>query len=137
MGIKALCSDLFYEILETVIPNRTKRLIMISSLCPVVAKKDLNDEYLALLNTQLSLCREEDALKLPLTMSQSIWSKVPIEDEEIEKNPGQVAQRIVTNVPEWLKYDKDTVILDEIQSLLRFNSYYHNQHDVEEALRRL
>ena len=135
MGIKALCSDLFYEVLEAIIPNRTKRLIVISSLCPIVAKEELNDEYLALLNTQLSLCREEDALKLPITMSQSIWSKVPVEAEELEKDPAQVARRIVTNVPEWLKYDKDNVILDEVQDLLRFNSYYHNQQYVEDALR--
>ena len=136
MGIKALCKDLFYEVLETIIPNRTKRLIMISSLCPVVAKEELNDEYLTLLNTQLSLCREEEALKFPITISNSIWNNVPIKFEDLEKNPTQVAQNILSNAPEWLKYDNDTVILNEVRNLLTFSTYYHNQHIAEETLRR-
>ena len=109
---------------------------MISSLCPVVAKDELDDEYLALLNTQLSLCREEDALKLPITISNRIWDNVPIEVSDMEKNPTKVAQAILTNVPEWLKYDEDTVILNEVRNLLNFSTYYHNQHIIDETLTR-
>lgn len=129
MGIRSLCNDLCCEVLDAVIPNRTKRLIMLSSLCPVVADEgELTDEYMTLLNTQLSLCREEEALKLPLSMSHSIWKDLPDEVQAKGKDPEFLVYRIMAVLPEWLRYDKDNVILEELQSLLRFNSVFHNTH---------
>ena len=129
MGIRALCSELVCEVLETVIPSRTKRLILISSLCPVVTDKAyLTDEYLALLNTQLSLCREEEALKLPMVMSHSIWNDLPAEIQAESQDPSCLASRIMAKLPESLNYDKDNVILDELQSFLRFNTVFHTTH---------
>ncbi len=131
MGIRALCSDLFCEVLDNVLPNRTKRLIVISSLCPVVAEKsELTDEYLTLLNTQMSLCREEEALKLPFTMSHSIWKDLSAQEiQSKDQNPDQLAGRIMAKLPEWLKYDKEPVILNELQSFLRFNNVFHETHN--------
>lgn len=129
MGIRTLCSDLFCEALEAVIPSRTKRLIMISSLCPVLTNKDeLTDEYLALLNTQLSLCREEEALKLPMMMSHSIWNNLPDEVQAEDKDPVRQANRIMAKLPEWLRYDKDNVIFAELQSFLQFNTIFQETH---------
>ncbi len=80
-----------------------------------------------MLNTQLSLCREENALQLPLNMSQAIWKQFIDNESTLEnKDPTYLASRIITYVPEWLKYDKDAVILDEVQTLLHFNEVYKN-----------
>lgn len=133
MGLRTLCSDLCGEVLDAVIPNRTKRLIMLSSLCPVVAeKKDLTNEYIAMLNSQLSLSREEDALKLPMAMSRSIWNGLPDEVHVVNEDPNHVAYRIMAAIPNWLRYDNDNVILDELRNLLWFNSVYHRDHMVHE-----
>ncbi len=128
MSLNTLCRELFCEVLEAVVPNRTKRLIVISSLCPVVSDEpDVSTEYLTMLNTQLSLCREENALQLPLNMSQAIWKQFIDNESTLEnKDPTYLASRIITYVPEWLKYDKDAVILDEVQTLLHFNEVYKN-----------
>lgn len=127
-------SELFYEVLDAVVPNRTKRLIAITSLCPVITpKENLTGEYLTLLNAQLSLCREEDALKLPIAVSHSIWKKISDEIKLAGNDPDLAAVRIMAGLPEWLKYDKDNVILGEIQSVLRFNTLYSSMHQNEQA----
>ncbi len=79
-------------------------------------------------NTQLSLCREEDALKLPIAISSTIWDNLPADVYDLGQDPDNLASRIAARVPEWLKYDKDQVILSELQGFLKFNSVYHNSH---------
>lgn len=133
-GIRTCFSGMFCEVLEAVIPNRTKRLIVLSSLCPkLISRSDLTQEYLALLNTQLSLCREEEALKLPMAMSDQIWPINPVtieNDNNLSDSEYDIfARRILEKIPEWLRYDRDTVIASELSTLLRISVGYQHTHN--------
>lgn len=132
-AVKTFFKEALDEILESILPNRTKRLITIGSLCTkVIEKEELTEEYLALLNNQLSLCREEAAFKLPMVMADKIWNNLEIDPIKTEimmsSEIKPTANRILANLPEWLKYDSDEVMIQELSSLLRFNSIYHRTH---------
>jgi len=121
------------EILESILPSRTKRLLLIGSLCgKLVNKLKIDAEYLSLLNTQFSLCREEQALKFPLAVSDYIWREIPLEvttettagDDQMQA----LACKLLEGVPDWLRYDRDSYIMDDLFHLLKFNNIFIKNH---------
>lgn len=137
MSFREYCTGIVHEILDTVLPDRTKRLLLISSLSGRLLKKEnINDDYLALLNTQLSLCREEDAIRLPIAINEQIWPECPIDIVDTnmvsDKDITSLVKRIMEKIPEWLKYDRESIIEDELSQVLKLNSVFykeeHNQH---------
>lgn len=124
--------NFFCDILESVLPARTKRVITIISLCgKIINKLKIDKEYLSLLNTYMLLSREEDALKLPIYFSDTIWHHVPAKalvDEIDEEKIHKVALEIVESIPPWLRYARDIVIVNDVESLLKFNHAFKVTH---------
>lgn len=129
-GIKLFYSEMVNEILESILPDRTKRLLLIGSLCPKLMTKDkITHEYLVLLNTQLSLSREEDAIKVPIALSQRIWSFCPFTIKQQPMKDRELTiyvKRIVDSLPDWLRYDQDSVIVQELIAFFKFTYVFNN-----------
>jgi hypothetical protein len=109
------------------LPARMKRLMYLASLTAIAKGTKIPEEQMmSKLNTLLNLSTTGDAaLKLPIYISQLIWSNKEVFKNDIEvltKAPGQTesakesASRIIDATPTWFKYgDKQTVMHDILE----------------------
>lgn len=120
----------FQCLINKIIPDRTKRLVLLASLmAELVDLKSFNKETLQKLNAVMHLCTYIDAMKLPISLSNVIWhGKTSYElfnTKDIvhaDLNTAAIktlSESIVDKVPTWLRYGDTSTIVKDIQELLR------------------
>lgn len=113
--------------LERHLPNRTKRLIFITSLGARMKNTETFDNAtLHKLNQVMTLSSNESALKLPVQLSRAIWrgkSSYEIFNADVQETIKaarikEMAVRAIKAMPAWLRYDRDENIEKDVVQLL-------------------
>lgn len=113
------------------LPDRTKRLIFISSLIAnIKTDKEFDQKTLHKLNMVMQLASNESALKLPVQLSHAIWhgrdtfekynSAIPTDHKPEKTTIADINHRILEAMPPWLRYGDDAVIEKDL--CLLFNN---------------
>lgn len=124
--------------LGKILPNRTKRLIFVSSFIAHIQVCEHADRNLiAKINRLLHLSDDDFALFLPMQYHEKIWSKLNVEQLLHDKgfaisNFNQIAEieymspkvrtlceDIIKLMPEWLKYASNTQMRSDLIKLFK------------------
>ena len=113
----------FSYLIRLLIPTRTKRLVFLTSLVSqLVEKHNPTQETLHKLNALMNICTLEDSMRLPVTLSDAIWSnKTPVTLMVDIDSTKISASNIINKSPRWLKYGKNEDMVKDIETIL--NNY--------------
>lgn len=116
------------RVLFHVLPRRIKRLVFISSLSGKVSGVvEMDRETRLRLQTNFGLCKDPDAVALPLAYNNKIWANRPIENLVCpirlssplsEQELTRTARQIVVLMPCWLVYGQTKKIVEDVRELL-------------------
>jgi hypothetical protein len=117
------------RVLFHILPRRIKRMVLISSLAGKISgQKEMDLELRKRLQQKFGLCKDPDAVALPLALSEAIWGKRHINalldsletDHELtEQELTRLARQIVATMPCWLVYGKTMRIVEEVRTLIQ------------------
>lgn len=124
------------RVLFHLLPQRSKRLMFISSLAGKVAgKKTFDRETILRIQDQFSLTNiDPHAMELPVACANRIWGKRPVEDlvnletlnEKSDHDATRIARQIVAMMPCWMVYDNTFKIAKDVRELLaERNKLFH------------
>jgi hypothetical protein len=118
----------FSSLLEQLINGRTKRMIFLTSFqARLKDEPTFDNETLHKLNEAMALVSDTSAMKLPVHLSKAIWQGKTVydicgENVSVGKFSGEsikkVAQRVISAMPLWLRYDDKEVITKDVERLL-------------------
>ena len=118
----------FASILESQLPNRTKRLVFLASLTARLKATDkVDNEIFRKLNLAMELSKTDSALKSPYYLSRAIWhGKASYEilgRDQTVQTPEQtcikeLASKIISAMPTWLWYGERSEIAKDVEHLL-------------------
>lgn len=130
--LKGFCLKLIYKVLSW----RTRRMIFLSSLYGLamdIQKPDIS--HAKKLSKVLNIAREPSSVELPMSLKSVIWKNHLTEKLDRQGNILRVtdlnnpwlsledfdalATSIVKNMPEWLKYAKDSQIKYDIRCMVK------------------
>lgn len=123
------------RVLFHLLPRRTKRLLFLSSLSGKVidgAQAETNDETFERetrmkIQEAFNLCKDPNAIELPMALNRKIWGKRPIDelvcplyldDDESFIKATRIARQIVAIMPCWLVYGTTRAIIDDVRQLI-------------------
>lgn len=116
------------RVLFHILPRRIKRLIFISSLSGKVSGAiEMDRETRLRLQQSFGLCKDPDAVALPLAYNDKIWANRPIETlvcpvrlstPLTEQEITRTARQIVALMPCWLVYGQTMKIVEDVRELL-------------------
>ena len=116
-----------FNIIGKVLPNNTKRIVLLSTLAAnIVDIKYGDDEIIHKLNDLLLLCNDDNALKLPITLSKVIWkyddtgelSNIYYRYNNSTFIVKGIVTKIISKIPKWLMYDNTDIVKIDIEELL-------------------
>lgn len=117
--IKSLLSRVFTSVLTKVVPDHTKRLVMLSSLYARMCNKtSFDSNTISKLNKIMALGKRDNALQFPIQLSSVIWNAdqgktVLYPAPAIQVSEAVQVDQILEKVPSWLLYsDKENVSQD-------------------------
>lgn len=118
-SIKSLLS----RILTKVLPDRTKRLVLLSSLyARMSGQTSFDSKTISKLNQIMMLSSKDSALEFPMQLSRVIWQRdrgtsvlYPLETQENEE---QLVEQIFDKVPQCLLYSDKQAVSQDIAKLL-------------------
>lgn len=126
--LTALFRQLGGKLLNVCLPERMKRMMLVSSLAAYISrKKELDLSQLTKLNEDFKLCTLETALFFPVSISKALWhgrmisevSKEMFQKADVSEGKlSVIAQRIKASVPFWLRYD-ELQLSEDIKHLLK------------------
>lgn len=127
-GLKSAMQGRFTGFLHRHVPNRTKRLIFVTSLSARLKDtQTLDNATLAKLNQVMVLSHTEDAMKLPVQLSRAIWngkSAREIFNADLPKEMlcrgriKELASAAIAAMPAWLHYGEPNEIEYDVSRLL-------------------
>ena len=119
------------RVLFHILPSRTKRMVFLTTLtAKVTGLKEMDREKRIHLQSQFALCKDPDAISLPLAYNEKIWGNRPIDEliERVQNEPSstgfteqemtRMARQIVAMMPCWLVYTQTMEIVKEVRQLL-------------------
>jgi len=119
---------LFINLVGKSFPERTKRLVLITSLVGSFGDAvKIDAETLHKLNKIMSLCSTESAMELPIRLSRAIWNgKTSYEifnDKFTDSTMDgvrikRIAEYVASTMPKWLCYGDAATIVKDIEQLL-------------------
>lgn len=124
MSFTFLIKSLFSSILARILPERTKRLVLLSSLYALVSGTTSFDSLtIRKLNKIMCLSTEDKALEFPMQLSSVIWrgdarQSVIYPVSESQSDWDSFITRIVDKVPKCLFYSDRQNIFKDISKLL-------------------
>lgn len=131
VGFRHLLSIVGLYLLSILLPNRGKRIIMLTTLhAQLVRDGVFHAETLQKLNDSLFLASSATALTLPASIYSSVWNAAQLQSilHEIDgKYDGdtcllyadakKVSQSIITLTPMWLRYGSIDDMMRDVMSL--------------------
>ena len=117
-------------LLSYVLPNRTKRLILLASLGYRFRESgSVSAVTIERLNALMKLCHNQDALPFTGKVGKVIWNDTLILDvsQELQQVPAPspvylnpIVEKILSVIPGWLRYSDEEVIKDELMTMLKY-----------------
>lgn len=109
----------FSEKLNSHLPNRTKRILLLGSLFGYICNKTSYDkDAIRKLNEVMALSASDSALMFPIQLSRVVWEKsgaqrtVPLEPQNI------TAKQLADRIPYCLQYSSYQEMFNDIKKLL-------------------
>jgi hypothetical protein len=138
ISLKKKALTLICVTLGKVLPRRTKRLILISTIIGGIKNIDNPSKtLLRKINELLEVSVIDEAIALPMVFGKKMWrdklpedfffyyiKKPPLDFEELDKRelkPAEVriaANTIIKSSPGWLKYDSNRVMRSDVVNVL-------------------
>lgn len=121
---KSHVSRIVTKVLAKVIPDRTKRLVMLSSLYASMCNKtNFNSNTISKLNKIMALSSDDKALEFPMQLSSAIWhgdqGKTILHDSNAQQlSVHDVIEKILNTMPQWLIYSDRESVSQDIAKLL-------------------
>jgi hypothetical protein len=117
--------------LSTHLAVKTKRLVFMASLTAILkGTNHFDNETLKKMNSVMSLCDSEQAMKLPIHLSKVIW-RGKNADEFLKINVAmssttmhELANRIIKSMPAWLRYGEDDTIEADVACIFDNRSVF-------------
>lgn len=119
-------------VLESSLPGRMKRLILLTSIVAQAKEtRSLDVQTIRKLNNLMDLAGEEKAMGLPASLSKAIWDgKTSVDAIALlskggplpESTIGDLVQQIKTCIPAWLRYGREGEVDADLQKLFRHKS---------------
>lgn len=128
------------KVLGHILPNRTKRLIFVSSFIAHIQNCETTDKNLITkLNTLLHLCGSDNALVFPMQLHDKIWKNANIEQlfqekgfetstdlalltvnkpKTMSKKIRTLSEDIIKVMPAWLRYSSNSQMRQDLITLL-------------------
>ncbi len=124
---KKKMADSAGRFLYRLLPNRTKRMIVLASVFAAIEDiRDPDKRILAQLNTLFKLARVESAIAFPMMISSFVWREVKTTHDlsEFRNCPDRKFARVRANlflnkIPSWLVYSNQQVIRRDLEQLLQ------------------
>lgn len=111
--------------ISTHLPAHTKRLVLWSTLyCNMCDAQKLTKEQSDQLNSALTLCKDQGALKLPAQLCKFISRDLDacraaaIHAFRGEQKKDDAAMDFLRSIPSWLRYASDAFMLNDFNTLL-------------------
>ncbi len=116
-----------YKLLGYVMPTRMKRIVVMSSLLgSITKKKELDSVTLEKVNDLVNICDMHTAICFPMMYSKISWNDEVVHDTtQVGKNLNesdlrkQTATKIIKMIPNWLKYEEESMERDITDMLAR------------------
>lgn len=111
-------SGFWGRVLRSVIPARTRRVVVLASLYALLLDKEPTMQQLTALNDSLSLAKWPDSLKMPARIPTSFWKN----GDDIKK-VADITDRetlILARIRPWLVYGNKLDIGSDVRTLLQF-----------------
>lgn len=105
-------------IISALIPARTKRVVVLSSLYAILRGDEPSLTQLTALNSTLNLAKDVAALKLPARIPKAFWRKA--DQIARKRDPADQQTFILECLPKSLTYGKKLDIASDIHALLQF-----------------
>lgn len=127
------CSEGFSsKLLNSILPNRIKRLLFISSFIAHIKKIDKPTTQLTeKINTLFNLSNDSRSICFPMRIEKHIWANIELDElfsaknivtvSEITKSKSQariISEEIVRRMPNWLRYGSNTAIKSDLVAVL-------------------
>lgn len=136
-SLRRLINTFVVMFLDNVLPNRMKRLILLSSLYAKINSVSEPDKAIALkLNQVLSLSKSHEALLFPMQLGNRLWrDSIKVEcgnSKSLKINSFSeiaiasltrtemriVSDQILKTIPQWLKYGSNRQMKQDLTILL-------------------
>lgn len=123
MSTIQVSGNFFSRLLSKILPDRTKRLILLASLTAWLSSKTGFDQKTChKLNTMMQLCSDDNALEFPMLLNKVIWKgdsgNIQLSPEHNNIDLNNTVTRLVTQVPCWLRYSDTATIKKDISHIL-------------------
>lgn len=121
---KSPVSRIMTKVLSKVIPDRTKRLVMLSSLYANLCNKtNFNSNTISKLNKIMALSSDDKALEFPMHISSAIWhgdhGRTILHDSSSQQlSVHDLIEKIISTMPQWLVYSDKEIVSQDIAKLL-------------------
>lgn len=118
--------------LSAILPKHTKRLLLWTLLYSRVSGKTFTAEQKAKLNEALSLCKDQNALALPVQLDKylgcelDICQTVTTEAASGEKSGSIAEPEFLNAIPQWLRYASDSLMIRDFRSLMTMLNHQYS-----------
>lgn len=137
---KAIPDRRFLKICVSLLPNRLKRLLLLTSLAAIAKNiRDTDKSTIHLINEMLHLAVRDSALYMPIRVKSYIWNRYDIIEPCVtalmngqcgDKAGRDFADSILRSVPQWFGYGSDDKMRDDILNLFKITEHNDEQTPV-------
>lgn len=118
-----MMKNFFQKLMGHLIPNRIKRIFLMSVMLDRLLQHRLDDETLRRANEVLAICSNYSAMKLPLSYSHTLWDGEIISESNQEFNRRELSKdNLLSKIPCWLKYEQKEMVRDIMRVMLAIPS---------------
>ena len=119
-------SKFLSAILSKILPDRTKRLVLLSSLYALICgTTSFDSETINKLNKVMKLSNKDKAWEFPMQLSSVIWRNYEQQFAVYPFNNIQDTERVISSIiakiPNCLRYSDDQSIIKDISRLFTFD----------------
>ena len=106
-------------ILRFVLPRYGKKLMLLVGVFSGLRHlKAITPDELERLNATLGLASCPEALEFPAMVSKRIWKGIELEGVDLNTASESTYDKLVANIPQWLRYDTNEVMVDDIRGVV-------------------
>lgn len=144
-----IISNYFKRVLTDKLPRRVKRLIYVSSIMGLIQQVKQPDMSLVnKLNDVFKIAKCPDAFIFPMYIKSIIWRDVSfvaklsetgkaisigdvVHQELTPRDCKAIGEHFLANVPSWLRYGSDALMISDVVTLVSQLKQFDNSHAVQ------
>lgn len=109
------------------LPSRVRRMILLGSVIDIVSSQDAKDnhhQFIIDVNSRLRLAREQNSIDFAIELGKILWRDIKARYEELNCAYAELADIILEQCPESLKYTSDSKMRVDLINAIKFAHQY-------------